>query len=328
MIEIRKYRKEDKKNWNDFISIAKNGTFLFNRDFMDYHEDRFSDYSIIIEVDKKIVALLPANIEGNIISSHAGLTYGGFVFGVDTSVQKNIFYIKNILEYLDNKGISQLKLKCLPDFYSKCSQAEIEYAMFLLQAENYRIDTALVLEYGNNFTRKMPKGRKSEISKAKKNDVFVEESKTCNFFWNYILIPNLKNRFNVAPVHNLKEIMLLKNNNPNNIKQFHAVIKDEVVAGATIFETDTTIHLQYLAGNDRSRETGALDFLFYELINLYANKKKFFDFGIVNENGGEKINIGMLKWKESFGTRVGLHKFFAINTNDYNKLDIANYSSK
>jgi len=327
-LNVRRYKKEDENNWNSFISNAKNATFLFDRNYMDYHKDKFIDNSIIVEENDQIVSVLPANFENDIVVSHSGLTYGGFVFGVNSSTSSNIKYTKSILKFLYTNNIPNLILKSLPDFYSKCSQSEIEYSMFLLEAKTFRVDTALVLDYSSNLKRKMPKGRKSEISKAKKVGVIVEESENCNYFWNSILTPNLNSRFNVQPVHTLDEIMSLKKNNPKKIRQFHAIVDNEIVAGTTIFETDTTVHLQYLAGNEKSRNTGALDFLFYYLINYYSEKKDYFDFGIVNENNGKKVNIGMLKWKESFGARFYLHKFYEINTSNYVTLEVDNYKSK
>ena len=59
---------------------AKNTTFLFQRDFMDYHRDRFEDYSLKVYKKEKLVALLPANINDNIVYSHQGPSYGGVVF--------------------------------------------------------------------------------------------------------------------------------------------------------------------------------------------------------------------------------------------------------
>jgi hypothetical protein len=61
-IEIRVYKPEFKGLWDAFVSGAKNGVFLFNRDYMDYHSDRFQDYSLLFFRDNCLVALLPANI--------------------------------------------------------------------------------------------------------------------------------------------------------------------------------------------------------------------------------------------------------------------------
>lgn len=47
MIEIRRYDSSMKEVWNSFIEASKNATFLFNRNYMEYHADRFEDHSLI-----------------------------------------------------------------------------------------------------------------------------------------------------------------------------------------------------------------------------------------------------------------------------------------
>ena len=43
---------------------------------MEYHSDRFQDFSLIIYNDKgNIMALLPASIDGDTVMSHGGLTF-------------------------------------------------------------------------------------------------------------------------------------------------------------------------------------------------------------------------------------------------------------
>ena len=77
---IIKYTSDYYQIWNDFVANAKNATFLFNRDFMEYHSDRFEDNSLLIFDEKdKLVAIFPANRIGNELFSHQGLTYGGLI---------------------------------------------------------------------------------------------------------------------------------------------------------------------------------------------------------------------------------------------------------
>ena len=77
---IKIYEPSDYCIWNAFISTAKNGTFLFHRDFMEYHQDRFEDYSLLVFSGKNCVAVLPANTLQNTVFSHSGLSYGGLVY--------------------------------------------------------------------------------------------------------------------------------------------------------------------------------------------------------------------------------------------------------
>ena len=70
MFEIVRYKSENEAIWNSFVSNSKNGTFLFNRGYMDYHRDRFNDHSLMIFKDSKLYALFPANEEEDVIWSH------------------------------------------------------------------------------------------------------------------------------------------------------------------------------------------------------------------------------------------------------------------
>ena len=83
--KIIKYTSGHYNLWNDFVANAKNATFLFHRDFMEYHSDRFEDNSLLIFDEKeKLVAIFPANRIGNELFSHQGLTYGEIV--IDASL--------------------------------------------------------------------------------------------------------------------------------------------------------------------------------------------------------------------------------------------------
>ena len=97
---VRKYRLEDYTNWNAFISNAKNATFLFHRDFMEYHKDRFEDFSLIILDGEKWIAILPANVVENEVFSHQGLTYGGIVADKKMKQALMLDIFKSVLIFL------------------------------------------------------------------------------------------------------------------------------------------------------------------------------------------------------------------------------------
>ena len=47
-------------------------------DFVEYHSDRFTDYSLMVYEDQKLIAIMPANFDENgDVHSHQGLSYGG-----------------------------------------------------------------------------------------------------------------------------------------------------------------------------------------------------------------------------------------------------------
>ena len=86
MFEIRKYTADKKEAWNKFVNKAKNSTFLFDRNYMDYHSDRFNDNSLMFYKKGRLYALLPAHKIANILYSHLGLTYGGLIMDIHVTI--------------------------------------------------------------------------------------------------------------------------------------------------------------------------------------------------------------------------------------------------
>lgn len=98
-LTVKKYDQNDYKIWNDFVSQAKNATFLFHRNFMEYHKDRFEDFSLLIFEEEKLRAILPANKNGNTVYSHQGLTYGGLVYKDETKQTAVIEIFQTVLSF-------------------------------------------------------------------------------------------------------------------------------------------------------------------------------------------------------------------------------------
>lgn len=316
---VKLYSKNDFNVWNAFIEKAKNATFLFHRDFMEYHKDRFEDYSLLI-FDKKenLVSVLPANRVENAVFSHQGLTYGGFIFTQKTKLIDAVAIVKTVLEFLKNNQISKIQLKIIPTFYNDFPSDELEYCCFLLNAKLIKRDSVSVIDLKNKI--KTTQTRKESINRGNKNQLVIKEETSFDSFWNEILIPNLENKHQVKPVHSLEEITLLKTNFSQNIKQFNVYYNDKIVAGTTMFITKNVAKPQYISGNEDKNQLGSLDFLYDFLIDKYKDKI-YFDFGPSNEQNGKKVNEGIQFWKESFGARTMIQNFYEIETENYNLLE-------
>jgi len=316
--KIRKYTSPDFLTWNSFIDQAKNATFLFHRDFMDYHQNRFEDYSLIVEDEKGWVAVLPANKVGNTIYSHQGLTYGGLVLKENVKLEKVIFIFKAVLQKLKEDGFNSLLIKELPFIYNTSFSDDWKYVMFLLEAKLKRRDTLAVIDLSQK--RSLSNGRSEGVKRGIKSQLTVREE-GFSAFWNTILIPNLLEKYGVKPVHSLTEIELLKSRFPSQIRQFNVYKKEEIVGGATIFESKNVAHSQYISANSFKNEYGTLDFLHHYLITEVFNQKAYFDFGVSNEEGGKKLNGGLSYWKESFGANTVTQDFYEIEVANYTKLE-------
>lgn len=317
---IRKYQSPDYSLWNEFVATAKNATFLFHRDFMEYHSDRFQDFSLLIfDENQNLKAILPANKVDDIVFSHQGLTYGGIVIHEKTKLSDFISIAKSIFEYLNVQQFQKIIFKEIPHIYNQIPSDELQYLMFLMQGNLVRRDVLSVVDLKTKFS--FSRDRKNGIKRGIKNDLVVKEESNFELFWNEILIPNLEVKHQAKPVHALKEIQLLYSKFPKNIRQFNVYQDNKIVAGTTIFETDLVAHSQYISGNSDKNELGSLDFLHDYLISNVYKEKKYFDFGISNENKGKNINEGLLYWKESFGARAITQDFYEVEIKNHTLLE-------
>lgn len=309
MIYVKQYNDSLKDLWDMFVKSSKNGTFMFERDYMDYHSDRFVDNSLMFYKDDKLFALLSASLHGDEIRSHGGLTYGGFV--VDDNMKANyMLECFDVLKlYMKENNIKKLIYKCIPYIYHQKLCEEDLYALFVNSANLIRRDISSVIDLENKI--KLPKGRKSEISKARREGIEVAYSEN---FRDFINLENeiLKKYHKTIAVHTADELQYLKSKFPNNIHLYEARKYGELLAGAVVYEYKNMVHTQYMANSDEGRKLGALDLIIDFLINEKYNNKKYFDFGISTEDNGRYLNAGLISQKEGFGGRAVVYDFYEI----------------
>jgi len=114
MLAIRRYDPGLQRTWDAFVHQSKNATFLHMRQYMDYHADRFQDASLIIMKDDVPLALLPANREAEELSSHGGLTYGGFLVDHRMGVADALSVFEATCGYLAGQGLRSCIYKPFP----------------------------------------------------------------------------------------------------------------------------------------------------------------------------------------------------------------------
>lgn len=314
-IKIIKYTSDYYQQWNDFVAHSKNATFLFHRDFMEYHQNRFEDYSLLAFKDEKLIALFPANKVDQLIYSHQGLTYGGIVVDYSVRLDKFIAVFQAVLAFYESIGIQSIQVKILPTIYTSFPSEELKYCCFLANAKLLKTDTLAVIDLSTDFN--ILKNRMEGVNRGVKHGLMVKETHSFDSFWNEILVPNLAQKHHKKPVHSLEEITYLKAKFPSQIRQFNVYFQNQLVAGTTIFESDFVAHSQYIASNSTKNELGSLDFLHHYLLTEVFTAKKFFDFGISNEANGRHLNQGLHYWKESFGARTIVQEFYEIETSKH-----------
>lgn len=317
--KVIRYNQGKRADWDDFVSNSKNATFLFHRDFMEYHQDRFDDYSLMVFSDAKLVALIPSNRVEDTLISHQGLSYGGLVLSQKAKFETVVKIYYSVLKYLNDNSIHTFEIKLLPKIYHQLPSDEIEYLLFKTNANLIRRDVSMVIDYACKV--ESSSNRKRNLKRSKLNKVSVKEDVNFDDFFNQILIPNLQDRYNTLPTHSLTEIDELKLQFPKNIRQFNAYQNNEIIAGVTIFESSQVAHAQYISTITSKNELGGLDAIFDFLINEVFIDKRYFSFGISNENQGQQVNHGLINWKESFGANPITHDFYTIDTKNFSLLE-------
>lgn len=306
---VLRYSEENKKSWDDLVKVACISHFLFYRDYMDYHSDRFFDHSLMIYKDGKLVAIFPANEKDDNVYSHGGLTFGGLLYGnkVKSVEVVDIFYC--IVAYYKKMKIKSIIYKPVPWTYHIVPVEADLYCMYIL---GFRLKERH-LASSIDFRKMLPLagGRKNQIQKAKKNNIVIVESDNWEGFVN-LLDFVLQSRHGTIPVHNAAELELLKHRFPDNIKLWTAMRDGVLLAGVVIYLTSTTVHTQYMASSDDGLNLGALDILIKFVMDLYEQTKRYFCFGISTENDGKELNTGLLYQKESFGARAVVHDIWEL----------------
>jgi hypothetical protein len=306
---VGSYEQSLQQVWDTFVRASKNGTFLFLRDYMDYHRDRFSDHSLLVMDGSKLVALLPANRSDDDIHSHQGLTYGGLLTADSMTTPLMLDVFAAVLRHLREAGARRLFYKTTPTIYHRLPAEEDRYALFLADAALCRRDVLSVVPQGRPVT--VQGRRRRGAAKAGRLGVTVGRSDDWAGYW-ALLADNLMSRHHVTPVHSLAEMEQFQAHFPNNIHLHLAHRENEILAGVVIYESAMVAHVQYVASSQNGRDIGALDRLFFFLLNGAYAEKPFFDFGISNEEQGRVLNRGLIEEKEGFGARAVVHDFYEL----------------
>lgn len=301
MFEIRRYTPEQQKEWDSFVNQSKNGTFLFLRPYMDYHSDRFNDYSLMFYLQGRLYALLPANKKGATLQSHGGLTYGGLIMNGKATAGNIVTLFQELNSWLRKEGFQKVLYKCVPWIYHLLPAEEDLYAIF--RSCNARLaarDIASVIDMRRPL--RWSRDRKYGINRVRNSGVEIERSLDFEGFWR-VLDWNLKSTYNARPVHTLQEIELLHERFPRNILLYTARKDGEVIGGTVIYLTPRTAHAQYISANAEGKHLRVIDAIYNKVLHEDLTGFDYFDFGKSTEQQGQYLNTSLIYQKEGFGGR-------------------------
>ena len=311
MVEIIRYDATMAAQWNELARLCRNSTFQHQRGYMDYHSDRFTDCSLIALHNGKPRALLPANVDGDTLWSHRGLTFGSWL------VPPKHFDVTVMIEVMDatvawmkDNGLKRLVYKAVPHIYHRYPCEEDLYTLF--RHHTSLIETNISTTIDLSCPLPLDRGNKSGANAARKAGITVGPSEDWQQYW-HLLSSLLDERYDTRPVHTLDEILLLQSRFPDDIRLYTATLDGELLAGVVMYLSAPVAHCQYIGASPRGKESKALTLLFDYLIQEGTRLGyRYFDFGISNEDHGRYLNEGLVQQKSRLGGRGIVYNTFEI----------------
>lgn len=308
MLEITRYTADRAAEWNAFVAQSKNGTFLFDRRYMDYHAARFTDFSLMFYSGGRLCALFPAEIKGSVLTSHGGLTYGGLITGNSMTAALAVELFAQLNRFLRNAGVERVVYKAVPWIYHRQPAEEDLYALFRecgakLIARD--VSSTIMLRNPLPWQRLRLRG----VRKSLGSGVTVGPSADFAAFWQ-VLDANLSGKYGVHPVHNLQEILLLHSRFPANIRLYTATKNGLMLGGIVIYLTPQVAHAQYSSATAEGKRLGVIDALYDFIIHHELGSFTYFDFGRSTEDCGHVLNEPLIFQKEGFGGRAVCYDWY------------------
>lgn len=301
-MRVERFTGATRSLWDEFVHNSRNGTFLFLRDYMEYHQDRFEDHSLIFrEHQGPWVALLPASRRGDILESHGGLTYGGVVSGSSMTAPRMLEVFDALLDHLQKESFTVLRYRAVPHIYHRVPAEEDLYALARNGARLVHRAALSVLDARHPVIAQAR--RRRGVRKAQAAGLVCRETEDLEAYWS-LLTAVLRETYDASPVHSLKEIVLLKRRFPQNIRLFGCFQDASLVGGVLVYESPTVARAQYIAASETGKRLAALDLLFEFLLREVFPGKPYFDFGTSESADGRGLNQGVIEFKESLGART------------------------
>ena len=305
MFRIVRYDATHHDEWNRYVDKARNATFLFYREYMDYHSDRFKDHSLLFYVGNHLHSVLPAHEVGEIFCSHRGLTYGGLLMDEDVTTADVVHLFEELNDYLRKMGFLKVLYRAIPWIYHRLPSEEDLYAMFWkcgARLQQRMSGTVIFLDAHLRWR----KDHRRRLKQAQMAGIQVKRDASLAEFWP-VLNDNLQKKFQAQSVHTLQEIELLKSRFPDKIIQYSAYLDGRIIGGITFYVMGHVLHGQYSGTTDEGKRLGAMEAI-YDLVMYHDYQHmRYLDFGTSNEQGGLVLNEGLIAHKEGYGGRTVMY---------------------
>jgi hypothetical protein len=314
------YEQNQLEEWDDFVIGSRNGTIFHTQKFISYHPtDRFEDSSLMFRKKTKLVSVFPAAIQirqdEKVLRSHPGTSYGGAVFAPESGLRAVVDVMEEIVAFAEENQFNSIEMRLSPRVFHTVTSEDLEYVLWYLgfKAISCELSSAVPLYMGDDSVSNLFRNDTlRSVAKAKKEGVVVRESDHWSDYWKILSDNLVKHR--AAPTHSLNEILKLKEMFPEAIKLFGSYYNDRLIGGTVVFYCNSVAaHTFYIAQDYDFQKLRPLNILFDFIVRDTLKKGyRYLNFGISTESGGATINHGLFRFKEGFGGRGVIRKYYRL----------------
>jgi hypothetical protein len=298
--EVKRYTPEMKQVWDRFIAAAKNGSFLFLRDYMDYHNDRFDDHSLMFWIEGRLMACLPANRVGATLHSHQGLTYGGIMMCEDIRLHQAHAIAKGLRRHMIADALIELVYRPSPHIYHRLPSEEDIEALASLGARVAGTKAVCALRLDRQPS--VSENRRRDLALFRTTGHVVRRSFAFREFMAFVA-DRLRERHGGKPVHSGEEIERLALRFPEHIQLYAVERGSGFAAGWIVYRNAECAKLQYVAHDVWAMGNGAGTAIAHYVLSEVLPPGSWFEFGHSVQPSGA-INEGVHAFKESLGGRT------------------------
>lgn len=310
-IEVVKYTKDKKDEWNEFVANSNNGTIFHNLDFLSYHGDKFKKnehHLMFYYKGQNLIGVMPLAIfeEGGklVAKSPYGGSYGGMVVKEYLKFRYSEELIESMVKFFRDNNFDEVYITPPPLIYSRVPTCYIEFNLLQNNFEivNREITNVIKLDcFDSDPFEIFEKRARKAVKKSTKEGVYVVESSD-DFSAFYKILKETIVRHDAEPTHTLQELKKIHNILVNSIKLDMAYVNEDPAAGILYFICNAQAVLTfYICHKTTYGKFYPVNLLIYHGV-LWAKKNKFkyLDLGTTTYNMTPRNNIFM--FKESFGS--------------------------
>jgi hypothetical protein len=308
-LEIEPYTDAHRREWDDFVVGAENGTLFHTRRFLGYHPaGRFEDASILVRDGKKMVAVVPACRRGDGFFSHTGATYGGPA--VDPAYFE-VQYLAPIVDAIVDHYDGKLGMRLAEPVFFQRPLDPLVYLLGRTSRVSWELGVSKTLDADGDFIQDIRRSRMRTSVRRLLRDGFTCSAALApeEYLEFYVMLTRNLAHHDTTPTHSASELLDLRER--LGVRQMLMVGRDaegRLCAGAWMLATSPQAwHTFYIAKDYDRAADAAVPCVLIECMRAAAHGgASFLNFGICTEDRGRKMNSGLFAFKEALGA-------FAVN---------------